>query len=100
MLGTAGEIGMTHHIAAAVDAGALAVPKREHAVIFAFAAQFGLLRAPHGRRRDVFIQAWLKPDVGFVQMTLCAGELLIEPSEWGAAISGDVACRIVAGTPI
>ena len=46
VLRRAGEIGMAEHVAGAIDARALAVPHAEHAVVFALAAQLGLLRAP------------------------------------------------------
>ena len=43
VLGCAGVVGVAEDIAGAVDAGPLAVPDAEHAVVLAFAAQLGLL---------------------------------------------------------
>ena len=43
VLGGAGMVGVTEDVARAVDAGALAVPDAEHAVVLAFPAQFRLL---------------------------------------------------------
>ena len=58
-----GEIGVAEDVAGAVDAGTLAVPDREHAVVLAFAEQFGLLRAPAGGRRQLLVEARLEDDV-------------------------------------
>ena len=60
----AGEIGVAEHVAAAVDAGALAVPHAEHAVVLALAAQLGLLRAPDRGGGELLVDAGLEHDVG------------------------------------
>ena len=65
----AGEIGVAEHVAAAVDAGALAVPHAEHAVVFALAAQFRLLRAPHRGGGELLVDAGLEDDVGLLRAT-------------------------------
>ena len=67
MLRRAGEIGVAEHVAGAVDARALAVPEREHAVVLAFAEQLGLLRAPAGGCRQFLVEAGLEDDVGFAR---------------------------------
>ena len=59
----AGEIGMAEHIAGAIDAGAFAIPEGENAVVAAFAAHFGLLRAPDRGRREILVEARLEDDV-------------------------------------
>ena len=53
MLRRAGQVGVAEHVARAVDARALAVPEREDAVMRALAEQFGLLRSPSRRWRQV-----------------------------------------------
>ena len=58
-----GEIGVAEHVAAAVDARALAVPEAEHAVELAFAAHLRLLRAPDRGRRELLVEARLEVDV-------------------------------------
>ena len=59
----AGEIGMAEDVAGAVDARALAVPEREHAVMLALAQQLGLLRPPAGGGREFLVEAGLEDDV-------------------------------------
>ena len=63
VLGRAGMIGVAKHVAGPVDAGPLAVPDAEHAVVFAFASQLRHLRAPQRRRREVFVETGLEHDV-------------------------------------
>ena len=48
-------IGVTEHVAGTVHTRTLAIPNAKHAVIFALAPPFRLLRAPQRRRRQVFI---------------------------------------------
>ena len=59
MLGRSGKIGVLEHIAATIDSGPLAVPHREHAVVFATGVQIDLLAAPDRRRGEVFVQTGL-----------------------------------------
>ena len=89
MRGRAGEIGMAEDVARAVDARALAVPHPEYAVVFAFAAQLRLLRAPERGGSKVFIDAGLEADMRGVEEFLRALELLVEAAERRAAIAGD-----------
>ena len=74
----AGEIGVTEHVAGAIDARALAVPDAEHAVVLALAAQFRLLGAPQRGGGKLLVDAGLE--------RCCAGrgatralELVVEP---------------------
>ena len=92
----AGQIGMAEHVAGAVDARALAVPHGEHAIELAFAAQFGLLRAPDRGRRQILVDAGLEADVALLQERRGALELRIETAERRAAIAADIARRIQA----
>jgi hypothetical protein len=66
----AGVVGVLEHVAAAVDAGALAVPHREHAVVGRVLVQIDLLRAPDRRRREVFVKTRVKLDMGAVEKLL------------------------------
>ena len=93
----AGEIGVAEHVAGAVDARALAVPHAEHAVVFALAAQLGLLRAPDRGGGEVLVQAGLEQDVVLVERGFGPHELLVEPAERRAAIARDVAGGIEPG---
>ena len=87
----AGEIGVAENVAGAVDAGALAVPHAENAVELAFAAQFGLLRAPQRGRGEILVDAGLEADVALVEKWLGAQEVAVEAAERRAAIAGDEA---------
>ena len=89
--GGAGEVGVAEHVAGAVDAGALAVPHAEDAVVFALAAQFRLLRAPYRGGGEVLVDAALEADVAFFEERFGAEELAVEPAQRGAAIAGDEA---------
>ena len=94
MLRRAGKIGVAEDVAGAVDARPLAVPDREHAVMLAFAEQFGLLRAPAGGRRELLVEARLEDDVGLGELLLGLPQLQVEPAERRAAIAGDEAGRV------
>ncbi len=72
VLGGAGMVGVAEDVAGAVDAGALAVPDAEHAVVLAFAAQLRLLRAPQRGRRQVLVEAGHELDVVRLQDALGA----------------------------
>ncbi len=100
MFGGAGGIGVAEHVARAVDAGALAVPDAEHAVVLAFAAQLGLLRPPQRGRGEVLVEAAVEEDVVRLQQRLGALELLVEPAERRTAIAGDVARGVEARAPV
>ena len=78
---------MAEHIARTVDAGTLAVPDREDAVILAFAEELGLLRAPAGRGGKFLVEAGLEHDVRFLELPPGTPQLLVEAAERRAAIS-------------
>ncbi len=59
----AGEIGMAQCVAGAVDAGALAVPQSEHAVVPGARKQPRLLRTPQRGGRQVLVDAGLEVDL-------------------------------------
>ena len=89
VFGGAGEIGVAEHVAGAVDAGPLAVPHAEDAVVLALAAQLGLLRAPYRGGGEILVDAALEADVALFEKRLGAQELAVETAERGAAITGD-----------
>ena len=66
---------MPHHVTGTVNPRPFAVPQAKDTVVFAFAAQFCLLRAPKGRRGKVFVQSRLKGDLRRVQDILGTGHL-------------------------
>src|SRR6516225_8412847 len=96
----AGEIGVTESIARTIDARAFAVPHAEHAIIFALAAQLGLLRARQRGRGEVLIRCRMEDDVVLRKPVTRAHELLVERAERRAAIAGDVARGIEAGAAV
>ena len=87
-------IGVPEHVAAAVDAGALAVPDADHAIIVGAGRQAELLRAPDRGRRKVFVHAGLKLDVVLVEVLAGGEQLLVVAAERRSAVAGDEACGV------
>src|SRR5205085_889391 len=87
-------------VAGAVDARALAVPDPEHAVVFAVPAQLRVLRAPQRGCGEFLVEAGLEDDVLFLQPLLGLPEILVEPADGGAAVSGDEAGGVQAGAAV
>ena len=83
------EIGVAEHVAGTVDAGTFAVPHAENAVVFAFAAQLGLLRAPYRGGGEILIDAALEPDIAFFEKRPGAQELAVQAAERRAAVAAD-----------
>ena len=89
VLRRARRVAMPEHVAAAVDAGALAVPDADDAVVIGAGRQVELLRAPHGGRCEVLVHAGLELDVVLLEMFSRGKELLVVAAERRAAIAGD-----------
>ncbi len=64
----AGRIAVAEHVAAAVDAGALAVPDADHPVILRAGREIELLRAPDRGGGEVLVHAGLKLDIVLLEM--------------------------------
>ena len=96
VLRSARSVRVLEDIAAAVYAGALAVPHAEYAVVFRAREHVQLLRAPDRGRGEVFIYAGLELHVVRRQVGLRAPQRLIEPAERRAAIAGNEACGVQA----
>ena len=92
-----GGIAVAEHVAAAVDAGALAVPDADHAVILGAGRQVELLRAPDRGGRKVLVHAGLELDVVLLEMLAGGEQLLVVAAERRAAIAGDEARGVEAG---
>ncbi len=95
-------VGVAEHVAGAVEAGALAVPNAEHAVVLALAAQLGLLRAPQRGGRQVLVQAGHELDVVGLEDALRAQHRRFQRGDRRAAVTRHVArgveaCLHVAG---
>ncbi len=97
VLRRAGRVAVLEHIAAAIDARALAVPHREHAVVLRAGKEVRLLRAPDHRRAEILVEARREFDVGRLEVLLRLPELEIEAAERGAAVARDEAGRVQAG---
>src|SRR4029077_16128586 len=91
VLRAAGAIGVTEDVAGSIDARTFAVPHAEHAVVFTFAVQFRLLRAPKRGRGHVFIDGGGEQNVVALEQRTGTLELIVEPSQWRAAITSHVA---------
>ncbi len=91
VLGRARGIAVAEHVAAAVDAGALAVPDADHAIIFGAGREVELLRAPDRGRREVLVHAGLELDVVLLEMFSRGEQLLVVAAERRAAVAGDEA---------
>ena len=86
-----GEIAVAEGVTCAVNAGPLAIPDAEYAIVFWLAVETHLLRAPDGGRRNVFIDTGLEYDVVIVQVLACHPELLVVCAERATPVSGDIA---------
>ena len=78
VLGGAGIVGVLQDVARTVDAGALAVPHAEHAVVARAGIEVDLLGAPQGRRRQVLVDAGLELDVVLLDEALGLPQRLVE----------------------
>ena len=90
-------IAVTEHVAAAIDAGALAVPDADHAIVFGAGRQIELLRAPDRGGREIFVHAGLELDVVLVEMFARRHQLLVVATERRAAIAGDESRGVETG---
>ncbi len=100
VLRRAGVIGVLEDVAAAVDAGPLAVPHREHAVVARAGIQVGLLRAPDRRRGEVLVQPRLELDVRAVEEGLRLPQRLVEPAQRRAAVAGHEPGGVASGLEV
>ena len=97
--GTEG-VGVLEHVEAAVEAGALAVPHTEYAVVFCAFEQADLLTAPDRGHRQVFVDARLKVNVVRLRVLFGAPQRLIESAERRAAVAGNKAGGVEAAVQI
>src|SRR4029077_17565891 len=96
----AGRIAVAEHVAAAVYAGALAVPDADHAVVLCAGREVELLRAPDRGGCEGFIHAGLEFDVVLFEMFWGGEKWRVVAAERGAAIAGDEARGTEAGAPV
>ncbi len=87
VLGRACRIAVAEHVAATVDAGALAVPDADHAIMVGAGRQIELLRAPDRGRREILVHAGLELDVVLLEMLSRGEQLLVVATERRASIA-------------
>ena len=97
VFGRARGIAVAEHVAAAVDAGALAVPDADHAIVPGAGRQIELLRAPDRGGREVFVHAGLELDVVLLEVLSRGEQLLVVAAERRTAVPRDEARGIEAG---
>ena len=90
-------IAVAEHVAAAVDAGALAVPDADHAVVAGALRQIELLRAPDRGGREVLVHAGLEFDVVLLEVFSRGEQLLVVAAERRTPVSRDKARGVEAG---
>ncbi len=81
MLAGACCVRMLEHVAAAIDARALAVPHRKDAVVLGAFVHVDLLCPPYRGRRKVFVHPRLKAHVAPFEMLFSAHGSLIDAAE-------------------
>ncbi len=81
MLRRSGEIRVLEHVAAAVDARALAIPHRKYAVDRGAGVQRHLLRAPDRSRREVLVQPRLEFDLRTLEEFRRFPQREVEPTQ-------------------
>ena len=81
VFGRARRIAVAEHVAAAVDAGALAVPDADHAIMLGAGRQIELLRAPDRGGREILVHAGLELDVVLLEMFPRGEQLLVVAAE-------------------
>jgi hypothetical protein len=89
-------VAVLEHVAAAVDAGTLAVPDCKHAVVLRARQQWRLLGAPDRSRREVFVYAGPENDVRRLETFGLAPQFHVVHAERGAAVAGDEARGVAA----
>src|SRR5439155_21485157 len=94
VLRRAGRIPVPKYVAAAVDAGALAVPDADHAIIFGAGRKVELLRAPDRRRREVLVHAGLELDVVLFEVFSRGKKLLVVAAQGRAAVARNEASGV------
>ena len=90
----AAKVGVVQGVGGAVDAGRLAVPHAEHAVVLGAGHRVQRLGAEHRCRRQFLVQAGMKNDVVFVQMLPVAQHLVVHPADRRARVAADIAGRV------
>ena len=97
VLGRARGIAVAEYVAAAVDAGALAVPDADHAIVPGAGRKIELLRTPDRGGGEVLVHAGLEFDVVLFEVFSRREQLLVVAAERRTAIARDETRGIEAG---
>src|ERR1051325_8356922 len=81
ILGRAGRIAVAEDVAAAVDAGALAVPDADHAIVPGTGGEIELLASPDRGSGEILVHARLEFDVVLLEMFARGEQLLVVAAE-------------------
>ena len=82
-------IAVAEDVAAAIDAGALAVPDADDAVIIGTLGEIELLRSPDRGGGEVFVNAGLEFDVVLFEVFSCGEQLLVIAAERRTTVTAD-----------
>ena len=83
------EVRMFEHVSGAVDAGRLAVPHAEDAIVQRAGKQVRLLAAPDGGGAQILIDRFLEHDIAGLEQLARPFGLLVQSAQRRAAIAGD-----------
>ena len=95
-----GAVRVAQRVAAAIDAGRLAVPDAEDALVLRAFPQTRHLATPDRGGGEVLVQGGAYDNVRRVQPCLLLRQLLVVAAERGATIAGDETCRVEPGSRI
>src|SRR5690349_14451651 len=82
-------VGVTEHIAAAIDARTFAVPHAEYAVVGGAFKDVDLLRAPDRRGSKVLVHARMEHRVVLLEIVPGLPQCLVETTQWRASVAGN-----------
>ena len=88
------EIRRLDRLAGTLDADALGIPQREHAIDARLAIPAELLRAAQAGRGELLVEAGLEADIMLGEDRFIGPQLRIERGDRRAAIAGDIAGRV------
>ncbi len=94
MRGGAIGVAVLERVAGAIDAGALAVPHREHALDGALRVGLDALRAEHRRAAQLLVDGGQEAHAGRVEQLLRLPHLLVDHSQRRAAVAADETGRV------
>ena len=94
------EVRVAEDVAAPVDAGRLAVPHAEHAVVARAPVEVGELAAEHGGGAEVLVHARDEDDLVLAHEVPVALDRLVQPAERRSPVPGDEGRRVEAAPAI